>query len=75
MSELEHDMRATAESIAADAARLIGIEEEKADLEADDPRLVELSVESAELARRIVPKTAAERELAEQLAEENDSAG
>ena len=43
MSELEHDMRATAESIAADAARLTGIEEEKADLDADDPRLVELS--------------------------------
>ena len=75
MSELEHDMRATAESIAADAARLTGIEEEKADLEADDPRLVELSVESDRLARRIVPKTAAERELAEQLAEESGSVG
>ena len=75
MSELEHDTRATAESIAADAARLTGIEEEKADLDADDPRLVELSVESDKLARRIVPKTAAERELAEQLADESDSAG
>jgi hypothetical protein len=75
MSELEHDMRATAESIAADAARLTGIEEEKADLDADDPRMVELSVESDKLARGIVPKTAAERELAEQLADESDSAG
>ena len=75
MSELEHDMRATAESIAADAARLTGIEEEKADLDADDPRMVELSVESDKLARRIVPKTAAERELAEQLVEESNSAG
>jgi hypothetical protein len=75
MSELEHDMRATAESIAADAARLNGIEEEKASLETDDPRLVELSVESDKLARRIVPKTAAERELAEQLAEEGGSGG
>ena len=75
MSELENDMRATAESIASDAARLNGIEEEKADLEPDDPRLVELSVESDNLARRIVPKTAAERELAEQLTEESGSAG
>ena len=75
MSELENDMRATAESIAADAARLSGIEAEKAALEADDPRLVELSVESDKLARRIVPKTAAERELAEQLTDVRGSSG
>jgi hypothetical protein len=73
VSELESDMRATVESIAADASRLTGIEEEKADLDADDPRLVELSVESDKLARRIVPKTAAERELAEQLVEKSGS--
>jgi hypothetical protein len=65
MSELEHDLRATAEDIAADAARLTGIEEEKAGMALDDPRLIELSAESERLARRIVPRTAAERELAE----------
>jgi hypothetical protein len=69
MSELEHDLRATAEDIAADAARLTAIEEEKAGLEVDDPRLVELSTESERLARRIVPKTAAERELADSAAQ------
>ena len=69
MSELEHDRRATAEDIAADAARLTGIEEENAGMEPDDPRLGELSAESERLARRIVPKTAAERELAERAAE------
>ncbi|HEY8635844.1 MAG TPA: hypothetical protein VIL81_01155 [Candidatus Limnocylindrales bacterium] len=69
MSELEHDLRATAEDIAADAARLTGIEEEKAGMAPDDPRLVALSAESERLARRIVPKTAAERELAERASE------
>ena len=64
MSELESDLRATAEDIAADATRLAEIEDEKAGLEADDPRLVELSAEGEALARRLVPKTAAESELA-----------
>ena len=44
--------------------RLAAIEEEKAGLEADDPRLVELSAEGEAIARRLVPKTAAESELA-----------
>ena len=65
MSDLENDLRATAEDIAADAARLTEIENEKTRLGADDPRLVELSAESQAIARRLVPKTAAERELAE----------
>jgi hypothetical protein len=64
VSELENDLRATAEDIAADAARLTAIEDEKARLGTDDPRLLELSAESEAIARRLVPKTAAERELA-----------
>ena len=64
MSELENDLRATAEDIAADATRLAAIEDEKARLETDDPRLVELSAEGEAIARRLVPKTAAESELA-----------
>ena len=64
MSELENDLRATAEDIAADAARLAAIEDEKASLGSDDPRLLELSAESEAIARRLVPKTAAESELA-----------
>ena len=64
MSELENDLRATAEDIAADAARLAAIEDEKASLGADDPRLLELSAEGEEIARRLVPKTSAESELA-----------
>ena len=65
MSELDGDLRATAEDIAADAARLQAIEEEKARLDPSDPRVVELSAESEGLARRLVPKTAAQRELAD----------
>ena len=65
MSELESDLRATAEDISADAAKLTRIEDEKAGLDADDPRMAELSAESEQLARRIVPKTVAERELAD----------
>lgn len=73
MSELEHDLRATADDIADDATRLTRIEHEKAALETDDPRLVELSAESERLARRIVPKTAAESELVDRLAEGDGS--
>ncbi len=64
MSELENDLRATAEDIAADAARLTEIEVEKTRLGSDDPRLLELSAEGEAIARRLVPKTAAETELA-----------
>jgi hypothetical protein len=73
MSELDDDLRATAEDIAADAAKLNRIETEKSGLEADDPRMVELSAESEQLARRIVPKAAAERKLADLAAEPDGS--
>jgi hypothetical protein len=62
----DDDLKATAEDIAADAGRLEAIETQKAELDADDPRMVELAAESEQLARRIVPKTVAERELADE---------
>ena len=37
MSDLEQDLRATAEDIAADSSRLAALEREKARLEPDDP--------------------------------------
>jgi hypothetical protein len=64
MSELHEDLRATAESIAGDADRLAAIEKKKAELDDDDPRLVPLSEEAQRIARDLVPKTAAELELA-----------
>jgi hypothetical protein len=68
MSELEHDLRATAEDIAADSTRITEIENEKGRLDADDPKLAELSAETERLARRIVPKAAAESDLVDRLA-------
>ena len=65
MSDLKRDLRATAEDVAADAARIQKIEEEKARLDPSDPRVAELAAESERLAQRLVPKTAAERELAD----------
>lgn len=67
MSDLESDLRATAEDIAADATRLKEIEETKADLDADDPLVQKLSDESEQLARRIVPKTVAQREITQAI--------
>jgi hypothetical protein len=69
VSDLESDLRATAEDIAADASKLSAIENEKARLGTGDPRLAELSAEGEKIARRLVPKTAAERELAEEALE------
>jgi hypothetical protein len=70
MSDLERDLRATTEDIAADAARLKRIEEEKAGLAADDPRLLVLSEEGEAIARRLVTKTVAEREMANEALED-----
>jgi hypothetical protein len=66
MSELDDDLRATADSIATDAERLAAIEEEKRVLAADDPRMIELSAESERLAGGLVPKTNAETQLAKE---------
>ena len=61
---MDDDLRATADDIAADAARLAAIEEEKSGLDGNDPRMVELSAESARLAGQLVPKTQVELDLA-----------
>ena len=73
MSEMANDLRATAEDIAADSARLTGIELEKTGLDAHDPRMVGLSVEGELIARRLVPKTVAEHDLADRLQESDRS--
>ncbi len=63
MDDLEEDMRATAQSIEADADRLAAIEDEKKILGSADPRLLELSREAELISKRLVPKTVAERAL------------
>lgn len=68
-SDLEGDLKATAEDIAADAAQIKALEEEKADLDPADPRVQELSEKSERLARQLVPKTVAEREITDAISE------
>ena len=69
MPDLEQDLRATEEDIAADSLRLAALEHEKAGLDRGDPRLTELSAEGERLARRIVPKTMAESDIVDELAD------
>lgn len=61
--ELESDIQATAEDIAADANALQALEAEKAKIDPTDPRAVDLATQAERLARGIVSKTVAEREL------------
>jgi len=71
VTEAGDDLRATSEDVAADAERLRLIEERKQTLPADDPELIELSEEAERIARRLVPKTVAQKELAaESVAED-----
>ena len=65
MSETEDDLRAVAESMARDAERLRALEAKKATLELDDPELVELTDQSAELIDEIDTKGAQQQALVE----------
>jgi hypothetical protein len=69
MDPRQEDLRATAEAIAADADRLRVIEEEKASISIEDPRMIQLSDEAAAIARALLPKTVAQSELSEEAAE------
>lgn len=61
--DLDSDIQATAEDIGADAELLQSIESEKAGLDANDPRALELANQAEKIARDIASKTVAEREL------------
>ncbi len=61
--ELQSDIQATAEDIAADSEVLKDIETEKATIDATHPRALELASEAEALAHQIAAKTTAEREL------------
>ena len=70
MTETGDDLRATSDAIVADADRLREIEERKQGLPEGDPEIAELSAEAERVARAIVPKAVAERELAVEEAEQ-----
>ena len=67
MPDADEDLRATSESIQDDAGRLEAIEEEKAGVETDDPRLATLSREAERLAHGIAAKATVERALADEI--------
>ncbi len=66
---LESDIQATAEDIAADAGVLQAIEAEKAGIDPGDPRALDLAAQAERLARDIASKTVAERELVTEAAQ------
>jgi hypothetical protein len=68
MSELEDDLKSTGEAIRGDADRLKQIEEAKAALDADDPRVVELSEDAQKMAHRVHRETMVESHLADRVA-------
>ena len=67
------DLRATSEDVVADAERLRTIEQRKQSLPSDDPELIELSLEAERIARGLVPKTVAQKELATESVAEGAS--
>lgn len=67
--DLESDIQATAQDIAADAEVLQAIEAEKATIDSADPQALDLAMQAEGLARDIASKTVAERELVAEAAE------
>ena len=70
VTDADDDLKATSEDVVADAERLRDIEQRKQSLMPDDPELIELSEEAERIARGLVPKTVAERELAAEAVSE-----
>ena len=66
--DLEGDIQATAEDIAADAGVLQLVEAQKATLDVADPKVLDLATRAMELAKGLATKTAAERELVAEAA-------
>lgn len=66
LTELDEDLRSTAEDIFADAGELKAVERVKAGLPAGDPRILTLSKKADELGEKIAEKTAAELKLAQE---------
>jgi hypothetical protein len=66
MSDAHDDLRATAEDIATDGERLQALEEEKATLDAGDPRADEITAEVVRLVERLGPKVVAQKVLTDE---------
>ena len=68
LTEVESDLRATAESVSVDAERLQALEDVKAKLSGDDPSLVAIAEHAKKLADEISSKASAELSLARKAA-------
>jgi hypothetical protein len=69
------DLTATSESLKQDARRLFDIEDEKQELDPNDPRLDELSRDAERLAGEVQRKSRVERALSDQGPTEPDEPG
>ena len=67
MADPQQDLHATAESIRRDAELVKTLEEQKADLDPADPRVVGISERVERIATGLQDKATAERELAEEI--------
>ncbi|HYN70808.1 MAG TPA: hypothetical protein VEX41_11470 [Candidatus Eisenbacteria bacterium] len=70
--ERREDLTATSESLQDDARQIAQIEDEKQDLDIDDPRLDKLSRDAERLAGDVVRKSRVERALSEEGPTEPD---
>ena len=70
LTELQNDIKATAEDIAADAERVKAIEVEKRSLPADHPRMTDLADQAESLAESMVDKVRVQSALVDQAAAE-----
>ena len=66
MTDTESDLKATAEDLAADAVRVHEIELKKLTLDADDPRVAELSMQAEQRTAGMAHKARVESALAEE---------
>lgn len=72
LSELESDIKSTAEDIETEAERLQDIERRKAALPAGDPNILKLAKDAEALAERIEKKASLETALAKEEIERRD---
>jgi len=66
VSELQDDLRSTADAIAGDSDRLKQIERAKTELPADDPTLADLAAEAAHLIDEMATKAGVQSALVEE---------
>lgn len=67
--DAEDDLRATADSLGQDAARLHELESRKRSLDPADPEVVEISEEVAEIADRVKTASTAQLQLSRDIQE------